>query len=159
MSQALNLQINSSPVPRRETLGKPCSTGRLEVYCSLSAGWRAKRTKATRTDSENRDWGTAGQESLVGMPTTMPLHFFFFFSSVIFDCLGVVAISRTMAEDLPFASASDVTERGGGFTLVRGTAFRDDGRNESAVVQVHTAVFRLPVYTDSIQHIQQHTGF
>lgn len=60
-----------------------------------------------------------------------------------------------MAEDLPFASASDVTERGGGFTLVRGTAFRDDGRNESAVVQVHTAVFRLPVYTDSIQHIQQ----
>lgn len=65
-----------------------------------------------------------------------------------------------MAEDLPFASASDVTERGGGFSSVRGNAFRDDGRNESAVVQVHTAVFRLPVYTDSIQHIHtsKHTG-
>lgn len=47
-----------------------------------------------------------------------------------------MAISRTMAEGLPFASASDVAERAGGFNSVRGNAFRDDGRNESAVVQV-----------------------
>lgn len=81
MSQALNLQINSSPVPRRETLGKPCSTGRLEVYCSLSAGWRAKRTKATRTDSEKSRLGhsSARKFGWYARPPRCPCIFFFFF--------------------------------------------------------------------------------
>lgn len=43
-----------------------------------------------------------------------------------------------MAEDLPFASASDVAERGGGagFSSVHGKVFREHGNNESSVVQV-----------------------
>lgn len=45
-----------------------------------------------------------------------------------------------MAEDLPFASASDVVERGSSFNSVRGRAVRDDGYNERAVVQVGTQV-------------------
>lgn len=50
-----------------------------------------------------------------------------------------------MVQDLPFASASDVAERGVGFDSAGGNGFRDDGGNESAVVQVctHCSLFRV----------------
>ena len=59
-----------------------------------------------------------------------------------------------MAEDLPFASVSDGVERGGSFTSAGGNAFREDGRNESAVVQVFI-LFTLVDWLFRLQQSQQ----